>query len=58
MVLFLRVELMCGKLSPSDYRQAIDATRQDLTAKAAADPGPDNFLLDFLNRWKTETGVD
>jgi predicted PolB exonuclease-like 3'-5' exonuclease len=55
-ILFLRVELMRGKLDPSKYRQAVDATRknlEDLAQKAAA-AGPDNFLLDFLNRWKPE----
>jgi predicted PolB exonuclease-like 3'-5' exonuclease len=52
-ILFLRVELMRGRLNLSNYRQAIDATREDLTRRAV-DAGPDNFLLDFLNRWKPE----
>jgi len=54
-ILFLRVELIRGRLNPSDYRHAVDATRQDLTRRAD-DAGPDNFLLDFLNRWKSEEG--
>ena len=51
--LFLRVQLMRGKLNPSDYRQAVDVTRKDLV-KRAYDAEPDNFLLDFLNRWNSE----
>ena len=49
-ILFLRVELMRGRLSPSGYREAVEATRKDLTRRAD-EAGPDNFLLDFLNRW-------
>jgi predicted PolB exonuclease-like 3'-5' exonuclease len=56
-ILFLRVELMRGRLSPPDYRQAVEETRDDLTRRSG-DAGPDNFLLDFLNRWKHEESVD
>jgi len=52
-ILFLRVELIRGRISPSDYLQAVDTTRSDLVRRAN-DAGPDNFLLDFLNRWKPE----
>ena len=52
-ILFLRVELLRGRLNPPNYRLAIDATRDDLIRRSG-DAGPDNFLLDFLNRWKLE----
>lgn len=49
-LLFLRVEMLRGKLDSAGYRTAITAVREDL-AQRAAGAGPDNFLLDFLNRW-------
>jgi predicted PolB exonuclease-like 3'-5' exonuclease len=51
-ILFLRVELLRGKLNPQNYREAVEATR-DYLIQRAGDAGPDNFLLDFLNRWKS-----
>jgi 3'-5' exonuclease len=50
-ILFLRVELLRGKLDPQRYQQAITATRDELTQRAN-NAGTDNFLLDFLQRWK------
>jgi predicted PolB exonuclease-like 3'-5' exonuclease len=50
-LLFLRVELLRGKLDEAGYRSAVAAAREDLVQRAAG-AGPDNFLLDFLNRWK------
>jgi 3'-5' exonuclease len=49
-LLFLRVELLRGKLNLEAYRSAISAAREHLSQRAAG-AGPDNFLLDFLNRW-------
>ena len=48
--LFLRVELLRGKLDAPGYQAAIAATRENLSQRAAA-AGPDNFLTEFLNRW-------
>ncbi len=50
-LLFLRVELLRGKLSPGDYQAAVAAARDDLQARAAAG-GSENFLHDFLQRWQ------
>jgi 3'-5' exonuclease len=51
-LLFLRIELLRGKLSPESYQEAIAAAREDL-AQRAASAGPENFLADFLQRWTT-----
>jgi len=50
-LLFLRVELLRGKLSPSDYEAVVRTARSDLEARASGG-GNDNFLTDFLARWK------
>jgi len=52
-LLFLRVELLRGKLSSDAYRAAVAAARQYLTQRAN-DGGTDNFLADFLQRWNPE----
>jgi 3'-5' exonuclease len=52
-LLFLRVELLRGKLDTASYRNAVTAARADLSHRAAS-AGPDNFLTDFLNRWQLE----
>jgi predicted PolB exonuclease-like 3'-5' exonuclease len=49
-LLFLRVELLRGKLDTAGYQAAIAATRENLSQRAAS-AGPDNFLTEFLNRW-------
>jgi len=49
-VLFLRVELLRGKLNRADYDGAIAAARDDL-AQQAAGAGAENFLSDFIQRW-------
>jgi 3'-5' exonuclease len=51
-LLFLRVDLLRGKLDAAGFQEAIAATRDDLSQRAAA-AGPDNFLMDFLNRWNS-----
>jgi hypothetical protein len=48
--LFLRVELLRGKLDAAGYERALLSAREYLLARAAA-AGPDNFLADFLQRW-------
>jgi predicted PolB exonuclease-like 3'-5' exonuclease len=50
-LLFLRVELLRGKLDNSAYQGAVTAVREDLMQRAST-AGSDNFLLDFLQRWK------
>jgi predicted PolB exonuclease-like 3'-5' exonuclease len=50
-LLFLRVELLRGKLSTAGYRAAITAARLDLDARART-AAPENFLLEFLERWQ------
>jgi len=50
-LLFLRVELLRGKLDPKTYEEIVNAAREDLKQRADA-AGPDNFLADFLRRWQ------
>jgi 3'-5' exonuclease len=50
-LLFLRVERLRGKLDLPGYEAAVKAAREDLEQRASA-AGPDNFLSDFLQRWK------
>jgi predicted PolB exonuclease-like 3'-5' exonuclease len=49
-VLFLRVELLRGRLNAESYREAVQAARDDLTQRALA-AGNENFLTEFLQRW-------
>lgn len=49
-LLFLRVELLRGRMDRNAYEAAICATREDLRQRAAG-AGTENFLLDFLQRW-------
>ena len=50
-LLFLRVELLRGKLDNDRYQTVITATREDLMQRASS-AGSENFLMDFLQRWK------
>jgi hypothetical protein len=50
-LLFLRVELLRGKLDKAGYEAAIAAVKEDLKQRAS-NAGADNFLLDFLQRWE------
>lgn len=50
-LLFIRVELLRGKLDLDTYREIVVSTREDLMQRAAS-AGPENFLMDFLQRWK------
>jgi 3'-5' exonuclease len=50
-LLFLRVELMRGRLDAQAYQEAITAARDDLTQRASS-AGSENFLQEFLQRWK------
>ncbi len=50
-LLFLRVEMLRGKLDAGGYGEAVTAAREDL-AQRASSAGSDNFLIDFLQRWK------
>ena len=51
-LLFLRVELLRGKLDAGGYREAVAAARDDLMQRASS-AGSENFLLDFLQHWKS-----
>ena len=48
--LFVRVELLRGKLNAGGYEAVIAAAREELTNRAKT-AGRENFLLDFLARW-------
>jgi 3'-5' exonuclease len=50
-LLFLRVELLRGKITASGYEDAISSARENLS-KRGASAGADNFLLEFLERWQ------
>jgi predicted PolB exonuclease-like 3'-5' exonuclease len=50
-LLFLRVELLRGKLDKAGHEAAIAAVKEDLKQRAS-NAGADNFLLDFLQRWE------
>lgn len=50
-LLLLRVELLRGKLDASCYEAAVRSARENLEQRAA-NAGGDNFLTDFLQRWK------
>jgi 3'-5' exonuclease len=50
-LLFLRVELLRGKITSAEYEKAIDGARENLS-KRGASAGTDNFLLEFLQRWQ------
>ena len=52
-LLFLRVELLRGKLDKAAYQRTVAAAREDI-AQRARSAGSENFLQDFLQRWKTE----
>ncbi len=49
-LLFLRVELLRGKMDKTAYEAAVAATREDLGQRASG-AGSENFLLDFIQRW-------
>ncbi len=50
-LLFLRVELLRGRLSAANHAAAVSAAKDDLLNRASA-AGPENFLSDFLQRWE------
>lgn len=50
-LLFLKVELLRGRLNREGYNSAVEAARADI-ANRAAQGGPENFLHDFLERWE------
>ena len=49
-LLFLRVELLRGRMDNAAYDAAVAATKDNLTERANG-AGSENFLLDFLQRW-------
>jgi predicted PolB exonuclease-like 3'-5' exonuclease len=53
-LLFLRVELLRGKMDSSAYQAAVEGARADLMQRASG-AGSENFLLDFLERWKASS---
>jgi predicted PolB exonuclease-like 3'-5' exonuclease len=52
-LLFLRVELLRGKLKKEEYDSVVNSAREDLRQRASS-AGTDNFLMEFLNRWDPE----
>jgi predicted PolB exonuclease-like 3'-5' exonuclease len=52
-LLFLRVELLRGKLKKDGYHSAVNAARDDLLQRASSG-GTENFLTEFLHRWNQE----
>ena len=50
-LLFLGVEQLRGKLEKTAYQKAITDARDSLRQRAS-NAGTENFLLDFLQRWK------
>lgn len=52
-VLFLRVELLRGRLSREAYRGAVQAAYDDLMHRAEG-AGTENFLTEFLQRWNRD----
>jgi hypothetical protein len=50
-LLFLRLELLRGKLDKTAYQGAVTAAREDLMQRASS-AGSENFLMDFLQHWK------
>ncbi len=52
-LLFLRVELLRAKLDKAAYQRIVAAAREDLTQRASS-AGSENFLTDFLQRWKSD----
>ena len=53
-LLFLRVELMRGKIDAAEYEATVSAAREHLM-QSANNAGSENFLLDFLRRWNPES---
>lgn len=53
-LLFLRVELLRGKLGANEYSAAVTAAKEDLRNRATG-AGQENFLSDFLQRWENES---
>jgi 3'-5' exonuclease len=49
-LLFLRVELLRGRMDKNGYEAALATAREDLMLRASG-AGPENFLADFLQRW-------
>jgi predicted PolB exonuclease-like 3'-5' exonuclease len=49
--LFLRVELLRGKMDRTSYRETVAAAREELIQRANS-AGSENFLLDFFQRWE------
>jgi len=51
-LLFLRVELLRGKITAAEYGTAIAGARENLS-KLSASGRTNNFLIEFLQRWET-----
>jgi predicted PolB exonuclease-like 3'-5' exonuclease len=56
-LLFLRVELLRERLTRDRYAEAVNAAREDLAHRASS-AGNDNFLMEFLERWKPESPAE
>ena len=54
-LLFLRVELLRGRMDLDAFRAAVAAAKEDLLQRAS-NAGPENFLTEFLKRWEASSG--
>jgi predicted PolB exonuclease-like 3'-5' exonuclease len=52
-LLFARVQLLRGKLDAAAYQSVVACARDEIASRASA-AGPENFLTDFLQRWKPQ----
>jgi predicted PolB exonuclease-like 3'-5' exonuclease len=55
-LLFLRVNLLRGRMDAAAYKTAVAAVREDLQQRASG-AGQENFLTEFLQRWTPENSV-
>ena len=52
-LLFVRVQLLRGKMDATAYQKVIDSARNEI-AERASSAGSENFLTDFLQRWQPQ----
>ncbi len=55
-LLFLRVELLRGKIDQATFLSVVAAAKEDLMQRASS-AGPENFLTEFLQRWDSSAAA-
>jgi hypothetical protein len=55
-LLFLRVELLRGRMDQDAYRAVVAAAKEYLLQRASSADPPENFLTEFLRRWEVSSG--